>query len=70
VNNLLESVMEARRLAPLRGVTPADLRWLGTMLPPIMMPAVTTTDNANANPGWVPPWMTLQPALANVLGKA
>jgi hypothetical protein len=70
VNNLLESVMEARRLAPLRGVTPADLRWLGTMLPPIMMPAVTTADNANANPGWVPPWMTLQPALANVLGKA
>ncbi|HEY4302947.1 MAG TPA: hypothetical protein VGM82_00660 [Gemmatimonadaceae bacterium] len=69
VNALLETVMEARRLAPLRGVTPADLRWLGTMLPPVMMPAVTTVDNANSNPGWVPPWFTLQPALANVLGK-
>ena len=70
VNNLLESVMEARRLTPLRGVTPADLRWLGTMLPPVMMPAVTTVDNANANPGFVPSWMVSQPALANVLGKA
>jgi hypothetical protein len=68
-NNLLETVMEARRLAPLRAVTPADLRWLGTSLPPLMLPAVTTLDAADVNLGFVPPG-TIPSRLATVLGKA
>jgi hypothetical protein len=69
VNTMLESVMEARRLAPLRAVTPADLRWLGTSLPPIMIPAIDTPDVMNTNPGFIAA-NVVPSALANVLGKA
>jgi hypothetical protein len=77
VNGVLQSVMEARRLAPVRAVTPADLRWMGTMLPPIWLPATTSGDVTAMNlgdPGAPPPpppstpTTPITPAV-NVLGK-
>ncbi|HTE47842.1 MAG TPA: hypothetical protein VK636_21555 [Gemmatimonadaceae bacterium] len=49
VNSILETVMEARRFAPLRAVSPADLRWLGTVLPPVWLPTSATLDSAPVN---------------------
>jgi hypothetical protein len=44
VDTILETVIEARRLAPIRGVSPVDLRWLGTTLPPIWMPSAPSIE--------------------------
>jgi hypothetical protein len=71
VDALLETVMEARRLAPIRGVSPADLRWLGTTLPPLWFPSAPSLDYAAMRP--VAPATkspTTNGSTANVLGKA
>jgi hypothetical protein len=69
VNALLETVMEARRLAPIRGVSPADLRWLGTTLPPLWLPSAPSLDFAAMRPVATKA-PTTSGSTANVLGKA
>jgi hypothetical protein len=70
VDTILETVIEARRLAPIRGVSPVDLRWLGTTLPPIWMPAVPSIEfgatNLGSGAATSPTTNTRAP---NVLGK-
>jgi len=71
VDSILETVIEARRLAPIRGVSPADLRWLGTTLPPLWMPSAPSLDFGAVTldgPGTRAP--TTSTPTANVLGKA
>jgi hypothetical protein len=70
VDSLLETVIEARRLAPIRGVSPVDLRWLGTTLPPLWMPSAPSLDFGAARldgPATSAP--TPSTPTANVLGK-
>jgi hypothetical protein len=70
VDSLLETVIEARRLAPIRGVSPADLRWLGTTLPPLWMPSAPSLDFGAAKldgPATKAPTTSIP--TPNVLGK-
>jgi hypothetical protein len=69
VNSILETVMEARRITPLRAVTPADLRWMGTMLPPVWLPAATSVDATPVNLDGHPPTSAPTTPAINALGK-
>ena len=71
VESILETVMEARQLAPLRGVSPADLRWIGTASPPMWLPSSSSLDFAGVSldgPATKAP--TTSTPTANILGKA
>ncbi|MEP6492957.1 MAG: hypothetical protein ABJF01_09790 [bacterium] len=79
VDLLLETIMEAHRLAPVRAVSPADLRWLGTTLPPLWMPSTGSMDfspvHLDGPAAAAPPPNGPTPSapavnVANVLGKA
>ena len=71
VNALLESLMEARYVAQLRAVNPADFLWVNSIFPPIWMPA---SPNSNAAPtqlaGSAPASAASTPTAVPVLGKA
>jgi hypothetical protein len=70
VDTLLETVIEARRLAPIRGVSPVDLRWLGTTLPPIWMPSAPSIEFGATKLGdAVAHSPTTSTRTPNVLGK-
>jgi hypothetical protein len=70
VDSILETVIEARRLAPIRGVSPADLRWLGTTLPPLWMPSAPSLEfGASKLDGPATKAPTTSTPTANVLGK-
>ena len=43
-DDLLATIEEARDLARLRGVGPQDLRFLGTLLPALLLPASLSAD--------------------------
>lgn len=70
VDLLLETVMEARRLAPIRAVSPADLRWFGPTLPPVWLPSAPSLDHSAVRlngPATTAP--TQGASTPNVLGK-
>jgi hypothetical protein len=68
---LLSTVFEARYLTVLRGVSPADLRWFGTVLPAICTPFSFSNDvPAVKLDNLAAKYASANAATASILGKA
>jgi hypothetical protein len=66
-DDLLATIDEAHDLARLRGVGPQDLRFLGTVLPALLLPASLSADVSSVR---LEALAALAPASTGVLGKA